>query len=156
MNNEWITDRLPNDEDCIPGFYVVWNELGRPVHIVEIKEGAAWKPIPECEPYVKLEAEYAKLEAINAQLLEACKGLSRSAEQQNWLHVATNYARATIAKAGVREYEKNPKYAQRMVRWWDRYAGHISCESIDQLRAAIAKAKQSDDNYTTTTNGEQP
>lgn len=95
----------------------------------------------ESEDVEQLEAEYAKLEAINAQLLDALEGLSRSAERQNWLHVATDYARATIAKAGVREYEKNPKYAERMVRWWDRYAGHSSCESIDQLRAAIAKAK---------------
>jgi hypothetical protein len=63
-------------------------------------------------------------------------------DANNWLHVATDYARATIAKAGVNAYEKNPKYAERMVRWWDRYAGHMSCESIDQLRAANAKAKR--------------
>ena len=52
-NNEWITDRLPNDDDGIPGLYAVWNELGRLVHIVEIKEGEAWKPIPKCERYFK-------------------------------------------------------------------------------------------------------
>ena len=52
--NEWITDRLPNDDDGIPGLYLVWNELGRLVHIAEINEGEAWKPLPlKCEPYVK-------------------------------------------------------------------------------------------------------
>lgn len=51
--NEWITDRRPDDDDCIPGFYVVYNQLGHPVHIVEIEEGHPWKPIPKCEPYVK-------------------------------------------------------------------------------------------------------
>lgn len=52
-NNEWITDRRPDDDDCIPGFYVVYNQLGHPVHTFEIEEGHPWKPIPKCEPYVK-------------------------------------------------------------------------------------------------------
>ncbi|CAB4141524.1 hypothetical protein UFOVP418_56 [uncultured Caudovirales phage] len=51
--NEWITDRLPNKEDGIHGFCVVYNALGRLVYIGEIKQGEAWKLIPECEPYVK-------------------------------------------------------------------------------------------------------
>lgn len=53
ITNEWITDRLPTDEDCKSGLYVVYNALGRLEHICTIKEGEAWKPLPECEPCVK-------------------------------------------------------------------------------------------------------
>ncbi|CAB4141500.1 hypothetical protein UFOVP418_50 [uncultured Caudovirales phage] len=51
--SEWITDRLPNKEDGIHGYCVVYNALGHLVYIGEIKQGEAWKPLMECEPYVK-------------------------------------------------------------------------------------------------------
>lgn len=56
-----------------------------------------------CEAAAKMEellqAKSAELEARNAELLEACKGLLGIAERHGWLHIAVNAARAAIAKA---------------------------------------------------------
>lgn len=47
--NEWITDRLPTEED---GWYV-YDSKGQMVPYFDIKRSKPWKPIPKCEPYVK-------------------------------------------------------------------------------------------------------
>lgn len=46
--------------------------------------------------------------------------------------------------------------AEEVMCWWRFCFGESVHVSMDKLRDAIAKAKQSDDNQTTTTNGEQP
>lgn len=54
---------------------------------------------PDPEGSLCFASEVVKLEALNAELLEACEGLLGLAERHGWLHVAVNDARAAIAKA---------------------------------------------------------
>lgn len=49
--SEWITDRLPTEEDANNAF--VYNCRGRMVLLGYIGIGDAWKPIPKCEPYTE-------------------------------------------------------------------------------------------------------
>ena len=53
MSTEWITDRRPTRNDSSGGAYLVYDSKGMIVHLAEIGDGEAWKPIPKCEPYVK-------------------------------------------------------------------------------------------------------
>jgi len=47
--SEWITDRKPTEKDGP----MVYNSQGGVWHYTYIMNGDPWKPIPECEPYVK-------------------------------------------------------------------------------------------------------
>lgn len=51
MSNEWITDRLPTEEDANNDY--VYDCRGKIVLLNNICVGELWKPIPRCEPYVK-------------------------------------------------------------------------------------------------------
>ena len=53
MNNEWITDRRPTREDGTKHQELVYDYKGNIVHYEYVADGEAWKPIPNCEPYVK-------------------------------------------------------------------------------------------------------
>ena len=48
MNNKWITDRLPTLDE-----WYVYDSNGGIVRSCHILNGEPWKPIPQCEPYVK-------------------------------------------------------------------------------------------------------
>lgn len=50
-NNEWITDRLPTEEDANNAY--VYDRRGKMVLLGYIGVGEPWKRIPKCEPYVK-------------------------------------------------------------------------------------------------------
>ena len=47
--SEWITDRRPTEHDES----YVYDSLGHVCHRIKIANGQPWKPIPNCEPYVK-------------------------------------------------------------------------------------------------------
>lgn len=47
--SKWITDRKPTEKDGP----MVYNSQGGVWHYTYIMNGDPWKPIPECEPYVK-------------------------------------------------------------------------------------------------------
>lgn len=58
MNTEnnmsgWITDRKPTLNDCLKSYAVVYGAHGGLVWYATIEDGVPWKPVPECEPYVK-------------------------------------------------------------------------------------------------------
>ena len=47
--SDWITDRRPIEHDES----YVYDSFGHVCHRIKIANGQAWKPIPNCEPYVK-------------------------------------------------------------------------------------------------------
>ena len=51
--SEWITDRRPTLNDCNGSNSFVYNSQGVIVYYGTVELGEAWKPIPNCEPYVK-------------------------------------------------------------------------------------------------------
>lgn len=51
--SEWITDRKPTLDDCLEKYAVVYGAHGGLVWYATVEDGVPWKPIPECEPYVK-------------------------------------------------------------------------------------------------------
>lgn len=51
--SEWITDRKPTLDDCLEKYAVVYGAHGGLVWYATIEDGVPWKPVPECEPYVK-------------------------------------------------------------------------------------------------------
>lgn len=51
--SEWITDRRPTVNDCNGSKSFVYNSQGVIVYYATVELGEAWKPIPNCEPYVK-------------------------------------------------------------------------------------------------------
>lgn len=50
MSNDWITDRRPDPEK---DGRIVYRFTGHTIHCSCIRDGEAWKPIPQIEPYVK-------------------------------------------------------------------------------------------------------
>ena len=51
--SKWITDRKPTLNDCLKSYAVVYGAHGGLVWYATIEDGVPWKPVPECEPYVK-------------------------------------------------------------------------------------------------------
>ena len=51
--SEWITDGLPTEDDCASPHYCVYDSRGCIVHYKLVGEGEPWKPVPNCEPYMK-------------------------------------------------------------------------------------------------------
>ena len=73
MNNrEWITDRLPEFGDGINS--LVYNSSGDVVLYTTIYVGEAWKPIPECEPYVKPKSWHIESKGDDMYLCHPLRG----------------------------------------------------------------------------------
>lgn len=54
--SEWITDCRPIEHDES----YVYDSFGHVCHRIKIANGQPWKPIPNCEPYVKPRRFYAR------------------------------------------------------------------------------------------------
>ena len=106
MSNEWITDRLPNDDDARQEqVWLASNRRTYLTHFTNVKLGDAWKTIEIPEPYVKPNKADANLIAAAPELLEAAERFVERWDNPLWesqeMHTGRIIARlrAAIAKA---------------------------------------------------------
>ena len=77
--SEWITKRLPTKLDAVSGRVLVWlNDKAQLWPYDDIPLHTPWQPIQRPEPYVDVTTVYKgeeiqRLQAVNAQMLEALK-----------------------------------------------------------------------------------
>lgn len=66
--NQWITDRMPTEDDTAFPAYCVYDQRGAVVYYALIMDGEPWKPIPKCEPYMESDAQADYTDYLRAEV----------------------------------------------------------------------------------------